>query len=78
MRLKKCWYCKQPINFKRWQIWMTPPVMYQHGSNTKWYNPLDECMTNPLLKSINWVIAILRGYKANSYHGFNRDTGELI
>ena len=76
--IKKCHACRQPINFERWQIWMTPPVMYQHGSKSKWYNTLNACPPNQIFKSINWIIAKIRGYDPTSYHGMNRDTGEKI
>lgn len=78
--IKKCHACKQPINFKQYQIHMVPPLMYQHFTdlNARWYNPLDQCPNNIILKVINYSIAKIRGYDPSGYHGINRITGENI
>ena len=86
--IRKCWHCKQPINFGRYQIGMSFPIMWQHYteqntipiiiSSLKAKNPFDICQTNVFLKGLNYILALFRGYKPNDYHGINRDTGEKI
>ena len=78
--IKKCHACEQPINFGRYQIYMTPPLMWQHYTdyNSRWYIPLDECPTNKVLRVINYILAKIRGYNPNGYHGYSRHTGENI
>ena len=74
--IRKCWHCKQPINFKRYQIGMSFPIMWQHYVEST--NPFDICQSNVFLKGLNYILAFFRGYKPHDYHGINRDTGEKI
>lgn len=78
--IRKCYACKQPINYKMYQIGMTPPLMWQHFTdlNARWYNPLDQCPKNIFFKGLNRLIAVFKQYNPNGWHGTNRDTGESI